>query len=320
MSQFSDDHYLGVLPSLEVLPLFADHLEEELPGWDSWFRIRSYGSYGEIARHLLTRKLTAGVVPWEIFVADVLSLPGQRNQWDVALFISACPTELVLRPAVDRIFYPPPAAGRVKFPTRLVLGVQNQNSLTKSQFQDWLDSWKGGQKIETIYKMLPVDLRIRALEAEAVDAIIVPSPWGMYAESIGIGKCDVRFTPGKFAQQVVLVWRKDAFENRDQVASQLPQMMAGSRRSLGQPSGMKKAVVRMANAGKPVLALELLERAVGFHGFDSLPPAIMPDAKFLTLALERLAEQSILPTQVAPSELTARLLVCDTGVSGKVPG
>ena len=302
------DNCLGVLPSLEVLPLFAGDPEDSGASWDKVFQIKEHSSYGEIARHLLTRKLAAGVIPWEIFVSDVFSLPGQRNQWSALLMMSACPTELILRPSVHRAFYPG-VAGRVKLPSRLIVGVQNQNSLTKAQFKEWLSQKKGSAGIEVIYKMLPMNLRIHALETEAVDATIAPSPWGMFAESIGIGICDVNFTPGKFAQQLALVCRKDFFHDREEVAGQLPRMMVCSKRALEQKGGMSKAVARMARIGNLELALDLFEKAAEFHRFGDLPPAVAPDERLLTLALTRLGEQEVLPSNLASPEQMARLLV-----------
>ncbi len=320
MPSVANDNHLGLLPSLEVLPLFAEAGGESGGSWDSVFQMKVHSSYGEIARHLLTRKLAAGVIPWEIFVTDVFALPGQRNQWTVSLLMNACPTELILRPSVHRLFYPAQPEGRVKLPARLIVGVQNQNSLTKAQFQEWLSHWSGSADVEVVYKMLPMNLRIHALEAETVHATIAPSPWGMYAESIGIGVCDPRFTPGRFAQQVAVVCRKDFFESRPGVADRLPGLMLAARESLKQRTGMARAVGKMASIGKLELGLDLFEKAADFHGFDSLPPAIVPDVRQLTLAFARLAEQSILPAQVAAGEQMARLLASDPlgdrGVAG----
>jgi hypothetical protein len=305
------DNFLGVLPSLDVLPLFARNTENGLVTWGSFFQIRSHSSYGEIARQLLTRKLAAGVLPWEIFVADVLSLPGQRNQWTVSLFMDACPTELILRHSVHRTFYPVNSVSRPKLPSRLVVGIQNHHSLTRLQFQEWLSQWKGHAKIEVIYKVLPMGIRIQALEAEAVDVTIAPSPWGRYAESMDIGTCDVWFSPGRFTQEVALVCRKDFLENHQDTAKQFPQMMASAMHSLKQPGEMAKAVRRMGGVGKPMLERELFENAATFHGYDSIPPAVAPDTRRLTLALKRLDELGILPAQVAAGEQTARLLASD---------
>jgi hypothetical protein len=88
-------------------------------------------------------------------------------------------------------------------------------------------------------------------------------------------------------------------------------MMLAARETLKQRSGMARAVGRMASIGKLELGLELFEKAAAFHGFDSLPPAVAPDVRQLTLAFSRLAEQSILPAQVAAGESMARLLASD---------
>jgi hypothetical protein len=94
---------MGVFPSLEVLPVFVD-----LPpdGLCYPFVPKAFSCYGEISRNLLTRQLAGGILPWEIFVTDILSLPGQRNRWHVPMFLHACPTELVLREPVYRALYP----------------------------------------------------------------------------------------------------------------------------------------------------------------------------------------------------------------------
>jgi hypothetical protein len=315
MPQVTVDNHLGILPSLDVLPLFAGNTVEGMAAWSSVFQMKAHSSYGEIARHLLTRKLAAGVLPWEIFVAEVLSLPGQRNQWTVSLFMGVCGTELVLRQSVHRAFYPTHAARRQKLPSRLVVGIQNHNSLTKSQFQEWLSQWKGHSQIEVVYKVLPMGIRIQALEAEAVDVTIAPSPWGMYAESMEIGTCDAQFTPGKFYQEVALVCRKDFLETRQDMAKQFPQMMFSANRSLKDRSELAKAVSSMSRISKPILERELFEKGASFHGYDSRPPAIAPDIQQLTLALKRLDEFGILPAQVAAKEQTARLLVADPLVS-----
>ncbi|MGL5018309.1 MAG: hypothetical protein ACRDBP_09265, partial [Luteolibacter sp.] len=66
MPSAATDNHLGLLPSLEVLPLFAGAGAGSGESWDRVFQMKVHSSYGEIARHLLTRKLAAGVIPWEI--------------------------------------------------------------------------------------------------------------------------------------------------------------------------------------------------------------------------------------------------------------
>ena len=173
--------FLGILPSLEVLPFFARDSDDPCGGPAFPFRLKAFSSYGEISRDMLTRKLMGGIIPWEIFISDVLALPGQRADWKVLLFLHACPTELVLREPIHKAFYPAQSNARTKLPTRLTIGVESQNSLTKAQSREWLNHWKNSRSIELTFRMLPMDLMIQALEAEALDAIIaLGHPRGSY--------------------------------------------------------------------------------------------------------------------------------------------
>ena len=200
---------LGILPSLEVLPFFASDSPQSTACRDFSFRLKAFSSYGEISRSLLTRKIMGGIIPWEIFIADVLARPGQRTSWKIPLFLHACPTELVLREPVYKAFYPSQGGAPAKLPQRLTVGIESQNSLTKGQSREWLNHWKNGGATELAFKMLPMDMMIHALKAEALDAIIAPSPWGIHAESTGLGKRDPRFSPGKFAQRLVVVCHRE---------------------------------------------------------------------------------------------------------------
>jgi NMT1-like family len=298
---------LGLLPSLEVLPLFCGGGEESsgLP-----FGLSAFSSYGEISRDLLTRKLIGGVIPWEIFVSDVLALPGQRASWKVLMFLHPCPTELVLREPVYRAFYPThPAQGRGKRPTRLTVAVESRNSLTKAQSRHWLDHWKDCRGTELVFQMLPMDLMIQALEAEAIDAIIAPSPWGFHAEAAGIGKRDPRFTPGKFAQQLVMVCHRDFLDQHPGLDRTLPSWIASARAQLQSPPAMESAISRMHRTGRPAVRGGLLEQAAEIHSFNTLDRDIVPDVAKLVSELMALEDFSVLPAQVAASEQTARLLL-----------
>ncbi len=292
---------LGILPSLEVLPLFA---AENLP-----LRLKPYSSYGEISRDLLTRKLSGGIIPWEIFIADVLALPGQRASWKVLLFLHACPTELVLSEAAYKTFYPPAGSHRSKLPARLTVGVESQNSLTKAQSREWLGHWKDGREVRLNFRMLPVDLMIQALAAEALDAIIAPSPWGMHAEASGLGRRDPRFSPGKFAQQLVLVCHREFLETHADLPRSLSHGIASARVRLQDSAAFGQAIARMVKCGQPALRHGLLEQAATLHSFNSFHHDIVPDLQKLVAELMSLEDFSILPAQVAAGEQTARLLL-----------
>ncbi len=308
MSVFSAEH-LGILPSLEVLPFFAGDPSQPPARHDFPFQLKAYSSYGEISRSLLTRKLMGGIIPWEIFIADVLARPGQRACWKIPIFLDACPTELVLRDAVFKAFYPAQGGPPAKLPQRLTVGIESQNSLTKSQSREWLNYWKGGSSIELIFKMLPMDMMIHALKAETLDAIIAPSPWGIHSESTGLGKRDPRFIPGKFAQRLVMVCHREFLEQHPNLSQTLARGIAGARTQLKDPPTFTKSIERMSRCGKPLVQRDFLEQAATLHSFSSLNKDVIPDIQKLVAELMALNDFSVLPSQVAASEQTARLLL-----------
>lgn len=298
---------LGILPSLEVLPLVGRSFRGE--GGDGVLQPKSFSSYGEIVRGLLTHQLTGGVLPWEIFVADVLSLPGQRNQWHVPIFLHACPTELVLREPVHRMFYPAKGAARQKMPASLTLGVESRNSLTKHQFREWIKQWPGTGGIKLTCRMLPMELMVQAMEAEAIDAIIAPSPWGMHTEAGGIGWMDLRFRPGKFVQKLALVCHKDYFSSHRRAMDAMPAGIAAARTELKETGAFGAAVDYLAKCGKPTISRDLMARAAELHDFAALNQDVVPDSNTLSAELSRLADLAVLPSQVTLGEQTARLLL-----------
>ncbi len=299
------DELLGILPSLEVLPLFVGDLPHFAEPVRS-FRMKAYSSYGEISRDMLTRKLIGGIIPWEIFIADVLALPGQRAAWKVPLFLHACPTELVLREPIYKAFYPLQSGSLSKLPSRLTIGVESQNSLTKAQSREWLGHWASGHLIELTFRMLPMNLMIQALEAEALDAIIAPSPWGIHAEAKGFGKRDPRFSPGKFAQQLVMVCHREFYEQHPALTHSLSRRIAAARTELQDPSAFASAIAQMVQCGKPSVRPGLLEQAATLHSFTTLNRDVVPDIGKLISELMSLDDLSVLPAQVAPSEQTGR--------------
>jgi hypothetical protein len=300
---------LGILPSLEVLPFFASDSPERSASRDFPFQLKAYSSYGEISRCLLTRKIMGGIIPWEIFIADVLALPGQRTSWKIPIFLHACPTELVLRESVYKAFYPSQGGAPAKLPQRLTVGIESQNSLTKSQSREWLNQWKNGSSTELHFRMLPMDMMIHALKAEALDAIIAPSPWGIHAESTGLGRRDPRFSPGKFAQRLVMVCHREFLEQHPDLSQTLARNIAGARTHLKDPATFTKSIERMSRCGRPLVRRDFLEKAATVHSFSSLDNDEIPDMQKLVAELMALNDFSVLPSQVAPSEQTARLLL-----------
>ena len=113
--------------------------------------------------------------------------------------------------------------------------------------------------------------------AEALDAIIAPSPWGIHAESTGLGKRDLRFSPGKFAQRLVMVCHREFLAARPEFSQNLAQRIAAGRTLLTHPATFTKSIERMSRCGKPLVQSDLLERAADLHSFASLNKDIIPD-------------------------------------------
>ena len=303
------DNFFGFLPSLEVLPLFGKGVCQSGSQGGLPFHAKAFSSYGGIARSLLTKDSIGGILPWEIFVSEVLSLPGQRNQWQVPMFVSACPTELVLREQVHRSLYSARGSKFAKFPRCLTLGVESQSSLTKHQFREWLAYWPQAASVKVSFRTLPMELMIHALKSEMIDAIIAPSPWGMRIEEDGIGKRDTRFTTGRHTQRLALAFQREFAEQNLEAVEMLPTAVASARRSLRYPSGFADAVSGMARSGSPGIAKDLLVRAAGLHGFSAVDDDMVTDAGSLAYELTRLREFELLPLHVSPGAQTARLLL-----------
>jgi hypothetical protein len=308
MPQTSAD-YLGILPSLEVLPFFADEFQCRLAGKDFPFHLKTFSSYGEISRSLLTRKLMGGIIPWEIFIADILALPGQRACWKIPIFLQACPTELVLREPIYKAFYSPQGAAPAKLPQKLSIGIESQHSLTKVQLREWLANWKGTHSTTLSFTMLPMETRMEALQNGSVDAIIARSPWGIHAESSGLGRRDSRFNSSKYNQRLVLVCHREFLEANPHLSQKLSHGIALARTQLKSSTAFSKAIACMTDLGKPFIRARMLEKAADLHSFSSLDDDIIPDIKQLVSELMLLGDLSILPSQVAASEQTARLLL-----------
>jgi ABC-type nitrate/sulfonate/bicarbonate transport system substrate-binding protein len=189
------------------------------------------------------------------------------------------------------------------------VGVESQNSLTKAQSHEWLSHWKNGRKIEVTFRMLPIDMMIPALKAEALDAIIAPSPWGIHAETTGLGKRDLRFSPGKFAQRLVMVCHREFLEEHPGLCHSLVKSIAEARNLLTSPAKFTESIERMSRSGRPTVQGDVLEIAADLHSFASLNKDFVPDVPKLLAELMALDDFSVLPGHVSPCEQTARLLL-----------
>lgn len=297
---------LGYVPSLEALPLFGG--AEGIPGNGGKPLLpKAYSSYGNIARDLLTGTLGAGVLPLEIFLSDLLALPSQQGHWTIPLFLHPCPMELVIGPQVPG--FPGGGSKIGKLPKRMTMGVESRNSLTQMQVRAWAAGLPGGAGIRLVFKMLPMDLMGKALESEAVDGIIAPTPWGLDAEVRGLGRLERSFGPGRYVQDLVMVQSRESVADAEAV-TRIAGFIRASRQSLRVPEKLASAVSRMARHGLPAVSGDLLERAIMEHGsFFDEPEECVPDIRRLIRALENLASCSALPPVIVSTNETARSLL-----------
>jgi len=235
---------IGFVPALQALPLAA-HAREH-PEW----RMRPCASHGRIIRYLLTGRLDAGLLPWELCVAELLSKPAQQGVWLIPLIIFACPTELALTPAALHLVYPS-RNGQRGARKRLTIGLEGRLSLTRHQVLAWLAKVAPNHLDPPAFRILPIDLMQKALRAEFIDGFVAPTPWGLQA-ALAVGtKADPAFEPGKFAQQVVLVCTREVAATMAEAFRRLPAQLASVRRSLAAEPAFRDAASAMIGLGHP---------------------------------------------------------------------
>ncbi len=306
MTRTRSPDLLGYVPSLEALPLFGG-TDDVLGDVGHPLLPRAYSSYGNIARDLLTGTLSAGVLPLEIFIADLLALPSQQGQWTIPVFLHPCPMELVLGPQMTGFSSGGSRAG--KLPKQMTVGVESRNSLAQMQVRAWAGGLPGGAGIRLEFKMLPMDLMAQALGSEAVDGIIAPTPWGLDAEIRRIGRLERGFQSGRFVQDLVMVQSRESVGDATTVR-RLAGRLGDSRRSFQMHDELLAAASRMARHGRPVISGDLLEHAIREHGsFFDEPEECAPDASRLIRALENLAACSAMPAAITSPEETANSLL-----------
>jgi hypothetical protein len=295
---------IGVLPSLEVLPFF-----------DAAFMVgvnlsyAAHASYGSIAREMLAGNLAGGVLPWEIFVSEVFSLPGQRNQWAAAFFSKPGSLELVLQTQTHMIIRPEGGRGTPKrFPTKLHIGVESMNSLTCRHFMEWLEKAIPLPRPEVVFRFLPMDQRLQSLPADALDGFIARSPWGHVAEERDIGKRQEDFPEAAAGQPLVTVCRRDVGLCARLCAETTPILLSEGRRSLSDRAHLESAAGRMDASGKPRIPLVFLDKAAKTQDIASWDDEMPANIAKITSELQALGRLVHLPAQIAANAQTARLL------------
>ena len=274
----------GFVPSLEAMPLLALSKGEVI------WRMQPCPSYGRIIRHLLTGELAAGLLPWELGITELVTKPAQKGVWSVPLVLHACPTELVLSAKAARLVQP--AKGQKKSDSkRLVFGIEGRCSLTRYQILAWQLQVAKKHLDPPAFKVLPMELMRKGLEAGTLDGMVAPTPWGMQAEAEGNGKLDARFEPGKYAQQLVLFCRKDLAADHEEVFAALPSELAAMHERLEDEGEFQKVADQMAKLGTPRCDPTRLREAAERHLVGIQQKDFQPDKGWLAAELQLLAER-----------------------------
>jgi len=293
----------GILPSLELMPFFERAFLQAVA-----VEFVARASYGSIAREMLVGNLVGGVLPWEVFVSEVLALPGQRNQWTAAFFSDPYPTELILQTHIQKALCQDPASPARKIPARLQIGIESRSSLTRHQFTEWLNTLELSPRPEIVFKFLPMDQRLQGMPAQALDGFIARSPWGVIAEEQKLGSIVREFPTKGISQRLVTVCRKDIgacerFCNESALGK-----LVEARGTISDPANFEDAAMRMGGSGKPHIPLDFLKKAARTHGHPAPARDVRADVAEVTRELLYLHKLSMLPPQVSPTEQTARLI------------
>lgn len=297
---------IGILPSLELLPFFDEDFMKA-----AGVRHVAFASYGSIAREMLVGNLAGGVLPWEIFASEVLALPGQRDHWTVAFFSKPSPTELVLQTQIHKSIHSENGGHSKKIPTRLQIGIESRNSLTRSQFLNWLKKINPSSKPQVIFKFLPMDQRLQGLPSDAIDGFIARSPWGQVAEERNLGMLENDFSDTSVDQLLVTVCRKDIATRDSLCAEKTLRILSDARIKLAVRTHLESAASRMDASGRPRIPFIFLAKAAKKHGITSVDHDIPADITKITTELQSLQRLEILPPQIAANAQTARLLCYD---------
>ncbi len=259
---------------------------------------------------MLGGSLWGGILPWEIFVSDIFALPSQRTRWVVPLFPQVFPTELVLKEPIYRAIHHIKRGASWKLPTHFMIGVENMNSLTKRQFFDWLSQFGSAPLPKVDFKFLTIELMLQAMAEDALDGFIAAAPWGMVGMEEKLGVLDHSFIPGKFSQRLVMVHRKEAINERNPfLLDQVGDLLAESRKWLSKKGSLSTAAERMAASGRPHIRSVSLENAASHYRLSEADRDVIADVVTIKRELQHLHACNALPSQIAATEETAKLLL-----------
>jgi hypothetical protein len=258
-------------------------------GAGAW-RMLPCPSYGRIIRQLLTGELAAGLLPWELGITELVNKPAQKGVWCVPIVLHACPTELVLTSKAIKLAQPSQAKKKTDA-RRLVFGIEGHCSLTRYQILTWQLQVAKKHLDPPAFKVLPMELMRKGLEAGTLDGMVAPTPWGMQAQVEGNGKLDARFEPGKYAQQLVIFCKRELVAKHEEEFALLPRALAGMHKRLEEDAEFLKVAEQMARLGTPRCDPAILLESAKRHLAGVTQKDFQPDKEWLAKELQLLAER-----------------------------
>ncbi|CAN5907065.1 hypothetical protein BH11VER1_BH11VER1_38020 [soil metagenome] len=194
---------IGFVPSLEAMPLVAEGATASQ--WSLW----PSPSYGRIMRQLLANQIAVGLLPLDVFLAEIVNRPALISRWRVPIVLPAAPIDLVLTQRIMKQIHMTAANNKTTPLEKITIGIESRNSLTRYQFIEWLQAQTNCKKLKVSFKMLPMELMFKALKSESLDGCMLPTPWGFEANDHPEYQLVPTFTAGKLNQELVLCWNSE---------------------------------------------------------------------------------------------------------------
>ncbi len=275
---------IGFVPSLEAIPFVTEMSENDA------YRMVPCPSYGRIIRRLLEGRLMAGLLPFEIFLIEILSRPSLIERWCVPMVLPAAPIELVMRRRIMKNIQQAEQGEQVPPVKTITIGVESRTSLTRHQFISWQQAHKAIQASKIVFKMLPMELMQKAMLAGTIDGFLAPTPWGLAAASIVECSLVGDFTPDKLAQELVFCCNRNMMEGLTNDLRMMPEKLR-LRRYLctNDVEARDKAIAIMETLGRPVCNAEALSKSSELYSQNISNEEMIPDGQWLAKQIERTA-------------------------------
>ena len=274
---------IGFVPTLEALPLVA-----ELSSESDW-KMEPCPSYGRVIRQMLAGQISTGLLPFEVFLIEILSRPALLDRWCVPMVLPAAPIELVMSQRMMKQIQQSHQHRATPPIHSMVIGIESRNSLTRHQFIAWQRAHPGLEEAKPVFKMLPMELMQQAMIAESIDGFVVPTPWGIAAEAPSDGRLIADFNSGKLGQQLVLCCHRNVVEAASGAWDALPGRLAARRGILANSTERDAAIKTMHRLGRPHCDADACVRSADLYFATMSKDEFIPNEEWLTKQIERLA-------------------------------